>query len=71
MGDLETVFIQKSNVQNSFQLIVAVIADIRIRSMRFQKVVTLLPDAERMGLDAGKVCQVFYSKRIHRLLLSI
>jgi hypothetical protein len=49
MRDLKAVFIQQCNIEERFQLIVTVIPDIGSRALWLQKIITLLPDTNRMG----------------------
>lgn len=66
MRNLVPVFIQQGNVEDFLEFIIAVIADIRLRSLRFDKRIALLPNTNGMGLDAREILQVFYGKRVHK-----
>jgi hypothetical protein len=68
MGDLITVFVQKSDVQDGFQLLIVVIPDIGIRALGLQEAVTLFPDADRVGFHAGQVLQIFNGKCVHDII---
>jgi hypothetical protein len=63
--DLVTILIKDRNVQNGFQIIIAIIADIRICSGRFKKRIALLPNTYGMGFNSRKVFKILYSEFGH------
>lgn len=65
MGNLKPILIKQGNVKNSLKLFVGVIANISLRTLRLQEVITLLPDPNRVRLDPGEVLQILYGKRVH------
>jgi len=71
MGDLVTILIQQGNIENRFQLIIAVIPDIGKRTAGLEKMVPLFPDPECVCLDAGNIFQVFDGEGIHAIKLII
>lgn len=66
VGDLKPVFIKKGNVQQGLQLVVGIVADVGLRTLRLQKTITLLPNTYRMGLNAGQILQILDGKRVHQ-----
>jgi hypothetical protein len=62
MRDLEPVLVKQGNVQDALQVFTAVIPDIRERSAGFEKMVTLFPNPECMGFNAGEVFEVLDRK---------
>ena len=63
--DLEAVFIKQGDIQEGFQLLVGIIADIGLRTLRLEKAVALLPDPDRVSLDPGQILQILDSKGVH------
>ena len=63
--DLEAVFVKEGDVEERFQLLVGVIADIGLRTLRLEKAVALLPDPDRVCLDPGQILQILDSKGVH------
>jgi hypothetical protein len=53
MGDLIPIFVQQGNIENSLQLLVAVVTDICPGTTGFQKIIPLFPYSYGMGLDPG------------------
>ena len=65
MGDLVPILVQQGYIEYSFQLVTGIIADIGLRSLGFQEIVPLFPDADGMGLNSGKILKVFDGKCVH------
>jgi len=59
------IFVEEGDAQDFFQFLVTVIPDIGIAPVGFQETIPLLPYPDRMGLDSGKIFEVFYGKDIH------
>jgi hypothetical protein len=65
MGDLESIPVQQGDIEQGLELIITIIPDIGGCPLGFQEIVTLLPDPDGVGLDPGKVFQVFDGKSVH------
>jgi hypothetical protein len=69
MGYFIPIFIEKGDIQDDLQLLVAIIPDIGIGTIRLQEIISLLPYPDGMSLDTREIFQVFYGKDIHHRYL--
>jgi len=65
MGDFKPIFIQQGDIEYFFEFFVVVITNIRIRSLRMEKVVTLFPYTDRVGLYTRQVFKIFDGECVH------
>lgn len=65
MADLVAVFVEQGDVEDGFQFIGAVVTDIGFGPLGFEEVVSLLPYADGMGLDAGEVFKILDGEGVH------
>jgi hypothetical protein len=47
-----TIFSEQGNIQDQLQVVVVIIPDIGIGTFRFDKVIPLFPDPERVSFNA-------------------
>jgi hypothetical protein len=65
MGDFESVFVEQGNIEDFLQFLIIIITDIGIRALRLQKIITLFPNADRVGFDARQIFQIFNCECVH------
>jgi hypothetical protein len=65
MGDLVTILIEKGNIEDGLEFIIAVVPDIRGGTLWFQEMIPLLPDTDGVCLDPGQVLEILDCESIH------
>jgi hypothetical protein len=62
---LKPYLFRRETFKNGLQFFTGIIPDIRFSTVGLNKIITLLPDADRMGLDARKILEVLNCELIH------
>lgn len=69
--NLKAVFVEQGDVEDLLQLIIVVIPDVSVCPLWSQECIALFPNSDGMGLDTGKVLQIFDCESVHVLITQV
>jgi hypothetical protein len=65
MGNFEAVIVQVGNTQNELQVLIIIKTMLAFLALGAHEIVALFPNAQGMGLNAGKIFNIPDGKNVH------